>query len=257
MEHKVEKFQLSPSFTASTLPEDGATWPSYKHNKSAIMLNKTSSQLELLNKDSKLQNDKVSLDLSPDGGQLSITINGTTLNVTKNSCDITIGNFSIKLNSHLNRTPYPLSVIQPSTVAAVSLSLGNPLHIISTGDSPYVTAALSLIEGVLNEDAYLVAWSSNSQGDQFFNADQNNFYLAVDADNKIVALPGDVSDEGYIYRFKQEDIDGVQDLRYYVESDGKKYYMMVQPNGDITTLLAEDLELGSTTDTQCRFRLVV
>ena len=42
-----------------------------------------------------------------------------------------------------------------------------------------------------------------------------------------------------------------------MESDGKKYYMMVQPNGDITTLLAEDLELGSTTDTQCRFRLVV
>ena len=146
----MEKFQLSPSFTASTLPEDGATWPSYKHNKSTIMLNKTSSQLELLNKDSKLQNDKVSLDLSPDGGQLSITINGTTLNVTKNSCDITIGNFSIKLNSHLNRTPYPLSVIQPSTVAAVSLSLGNPLHIISTGDSPYVTAALSLSKLTIN-----------------------------------------------------------------------------------------------------------
>ncbi|XP_065910794.1 uncharacterized protein [Dysidea avara] len=256
MEHKVEKFQFSPSFTTSTLPEDGATWPSYKH-KSAIMLNKTSSQSELLNKDSKPQNDKVSLDLSPNGGQLSITINGTTLDATKNSCDINIGNFSIKLNSHLNRTPYPLSVIQPSTVAVVSVSLGNPLHIISTGDSPYVTAALSLIEGVLNEDAYLVAWSSNSQGDQFFNADQNNFYLAVDADNNIVALPGDVPDEGYIYRFKQEDIDGVQDLRYCVESDGKKYYMMIQPNGDITTLPAEDLELGSTIDTQCRFRLVV
>jgi len=38
-------------------------------------------------------------------------------------------------------------------------------------------------------------WSSNSQGDQFFNADQNNFYLAVDEDNNIVALPGDVPDE--------------------------------------------------------------
>ena len=140
----MEKFQFSPSFTASTLSEDGATWPSYKHNKPTIMLNKSSSQLELLNKDTKPQNDKVSLDLSPDGGQLSIIINETRLIVTKSSCDITIGNFSRKLNSHLNRTPYPLSVIQPSTVAAVSLSLGNPLHIISTGDSPYVTAALSL-----------------------------------------------------------------------------------------------------------------
>ena len=52
---------------------------------------------------------------------------------------------------------------------------------------------------MLNEDAYLVAWSSNSQGDQFFNADQNNFYLAVDADDNIVALPGDVSDEVCTY----------------------------------------------------------
>ena len=62
---------------------------------------------------------------------------------------------------------------------------------------------------------------------------------------------------GYIYKFKQEDIDGVQDLRFYVESDGKKYYMMVQPNGDIATLPAEDLVPGSTIDTQCRYRLVV
>ena len=57
--------------------------------------------------------------------------------------------------------------------------------------------------------------------------------------------------------FKEEAIDGVQDIWYYVESDGKKYYMMVQPNGDITSLPAEDLVLGSTIDTQCRFRLVV
>ena len=139
MEHKVEKFELSSSFTTSTLPEDGATWPSYKPNK------KTSSQLELFKKDIKPQNDdKVSLNLFPDGSQLNITINGTTLNVTKNSCDITIGNFSIKLsNQCCNRTPYPLSVIQPSTVAVVSDLLRNPIHIISTGDSLHVTAALS------------------------------------------------------------------------------------------------------------------
>ena len=108
-------------------------------------------------------------------------------------------------------------LIHPSTVIVVSIFFGAPLHIISTGDSPYVTAALSLgklvnhwhysywhlvlynsfstVQGVLNEDAYLVTWSSNSQGDQFFNADENNFYLAVDEDNNIVALPGDVPDE--------------------------------------------------------------
>jgi len=59
-----------------------------------------------------------------------------------------------------------------------------------------------------------------------------------------------------MYAFKEEAINGVQDIRYYVESDGK-CYMMVQPNGDITTLPAEDLVLGSTIDTQCRFRTVV
>jgi len=145
MEYKVEKFQLSPSLTIPTLLEDGTTWSSYKLNKPTNMSNKTSSQLELLKKSSKPQNDMVSLDLSPDGSQLNITINGTTLNVTKNSCDITIGSFSIKLNSHFNRTPYPLSAIEPSTVSVVSVPLGTPLHIISTGDSPpQVTAALSL-----------------------------------------------------------------------------------------------------------------
>ena len=33
------------------------------------------------------------------------------------------------------------------------------------------------------------------------------------------------------------------------ESEVKKYYMMVQPNGSITTLPAEDLVLGSTSTT--------
>ena len=151
MEYKVEKFQLSPSLTIPTLLEDGTTWSSYKLNKPTNMSNKTSSQLELLKKSSKPQNDKVSLALSPDGSQLNITINGTTLNVTKNSCDITIGNFSIKLsNQCCNRTPYPLSVIQPSTVAVVSVSLGTPLHIISTGDSTQVTATLSLSKLTIN-----------------------------------------------------------------------------------------------------------
>ena len=141
MEHKVEKFQPSPSFTA---PEDGATSHSHKVGNPTAMMKKASSQLDL---HSKPQHDKVSLDLSPNGSQLNITINGTTLKVTKNSCDISIGNFSIQLNSHSNKTPNPsndIIVEQPSAVAIVSLSLGTPLHIISTGDTPYVTAALSL-----------------------------------------------------------------------------------------------------------------
>jgi len=157
MEYKVEKFQLSPSLTIPTLPEPkgGATWSSYKLNKPTNMSNKTSNPLELLKKSSKPQNDKVSLDLSPDGSQLNISINGTTLNVTKNSCDITIGNFSIKLNNQCcNRIPYPLSAIQPSTVAVVSLSLGTPLHIISTGHSTQVTAALSISKLATTYNSY-------------------------------------------------------------------------------------------------------
>jgi len=60
-----------------------------------------------------------------------------------------------------------------------------------------------------------------------------------------------------IYSFKEETIDGVQDLWYYVESDGKKYCMMVQPNGDVTILPAEDLVPDSIIDIQCRFRTVL
>jgi len=140
MEYKVENFQPSPSFTAPTLVKDCTAKPSYK-------LSKSTGQMDLLKNDRKPQHDKVSLDLSPNGSQLNITINGTTLKVTKNSCDISIGNFSIKLNSHCNKTPNPsnnIIVEQPSAVAIVSLSLGTPLHVISTGDTPCVTAALSL-----------------------------------------------------------------------------------------------------------------
>ena len=150
MDCKVEKF------IPSCAPEDGDTMTSYICNKPTIMMNKTSSQLDLLKKDSKPQHDKVSLHLSTNGSQLNITINGTTLGVTKTSCDISIGNFCIQLNSHCTRTPYPSSYIQPpSTVAVVSLSLGNPLHIISTGDTPYVTAALSLRKYMNNDKAQL------------------------------------------------------------------------------------------------------
>jgi len=103
------------------------------------------------------------------------------------------------------------STLQPSIVSVVSRSLGTPLCIISTKDSPpQVTAALSLSElnsivtynnfliinpytdeGVQKSYAHLVTWSSNSQGDHFFSADNNNFHLAVNRMYNIVALQGD------------------------------------------------------------------
>jgi len=51
MEYKMEKFQSSSSFIAAALPQDGATWTSYKLNKPTTMWNKTSRQLELVKKD--------------------------------------------------------------------------------------------------------------------------------------------------------------------------------------------------------------
>jgi len=146
--HGIQSGKVSTQFFLhySKTTRRWCTWSSYKFNKPT----KTSSQVKLLKKDSKPQNDKISLDLSPNGSQLNITINGTTLNATKNLCDITIGNFSIKLNNYSNRTPYPLSTIEPSTVAVISRSLGTPLHIISIGNSPHVTAALSLSKSTIN-----------------------------------------------------------------------------------------------------------
>ena len=35
-------------------------------------------------------------------------------------------------------------ILKSSLIALLSLFLGTPLHIITTGDTPYVTAALSL-----------------------------------------------------------------------------------------------------------------
>ena len=50
---------------------------------------------------------------------------------------------SIKLDGHCVHLA-TMIVIQPSVLTVVSIFFGTPLHIISTGDSPHVTAALSL-----------------------------------------------------------------------------------------------------------------
>ena len=73
------------------------------------------------------------------------------------------------------------------------------IDIVRTVTWSYCSTNISTVEGVRNESAHLVSWSSDSQGNQFFNTDENKFYLAVDADNNIVALPGDVSGEACTY----------------------------------------------------------
>ena len=44
------------------------------------------------------------------------------------------------------------------------------------------------------------------------------------------------------------------DMRYYLETGGNKYYLMVGSDENITTLNANDLVLGSQNGTESRFR---
>ena len=56
-----------------------------------------------------------------------------------------------------------------------------------------------------------------------------------------------------MYTFRQEHVTN-DHMRYYLETDGNKYYLMVGSDGNITTLNANDLVLGSQNDTESRFR---
>ena len=158
MECKVEKFQMSPYFTASTLPQNGTQEGTCKPDKPTTVLTKRSSQFtEVLqtelpkkNKSSKkLDDTNVALNLCPDGSEINISINGTTLNATKTSLNVTIGNFIISINCHDPHTlimqdePIPPTPSQTSSVALGSFIQQNPLHVL-LGESPHVTATLSL-----------------------------------------------------------------------------------------------------------------
>ena len=145
MEHKVEKFQMSPCFVASTLPYNGTQERIHKSSKPVTVLRKRSSQFievlptELLKNNRPTEeagDDNVALNLCPDGSEINISINGTTLNATKTSLNITIGNFTININS-LIKQDAPL----PSLMAVFSITQGTPLHVV-LGDSPDVRATL-------------------------------------------------------------------------------------------------------------------
>lgn len=52
--------------------------------------------------------------------------------------------------------------------------------------------------------------------------------------------------------FSKEKLVGEQ-VRYYLETGGNKYYLMVTSNGNMSTLNADDLVLNSQNDIQTRF----
>ena len=57
-----------------------------------------------------------------------------------------------------------------------------------------------------------------------------------------------------MYTFRQEHVTN-DHMRYYLQRDGNKYYLMVGSDGDIDTLNANDVVLGSQNDTPSRFRI--
>ena len=217
MESNVEKFQMSPT---STLPPSGAQERIYQSNKPTTVLRKRSSQFievlsnELPKKDTSSEetgDDNVALNLCPDGSEVNISINGTTLTATKTSLNVTIGNFIININCchsnpHIVIVKDEPSPIQSSLVALGSFIQQNPLHVL-LGESPHATATLSLsklncqgtyvtvqviciavftAEGNSNPNAHLVTLSSNGQGAHFLSANNNTYYVAIDSDNILV-----------------------------------------------------------------------
>lgn len=162
MECKVEKFQMSPCCTASTLLRRSSLEQRHvcKSSKPATLLRRKSSQLELLStelqkkdrpasRETEEDGANVALNLCPDGSEINININGTRLTATKTSLNATIGNFNISINCCNDAcklikedTPIPQPPPVPSLVALVTTQ-GNPLHV-ALGDSPDVKATLSL-----------------------------------------------------------------------------------------------------------------
>ena len=57
-----------------------------------------------------------------------------------------------------------------------------------------------------------------------------------------------------MFTFRQELL-GNDLIRYYLETGGNKFYLMVAPDGKITALNANDLVLGSQNDVKSRFTI--
>ena len=58
-----------------------------------------------------------------------------------------------------------------------------------------------------------------------------------------------------MFTFRQEHL-GNDEIRYYLETGGSKFYLMVAPDGKITTLNVNDLVLGSQNDAKSRFSIL-
>ena len=59
-----------------------------------------------------------------------------------------------------------------------------------------------------------------------------------------------------MFTFREEATDNAEQVRYYLQTGGNKYYLMVASNGNLIALNANDLVLGSQSDTRSRFRII-
>ena len=143
MVSKVEKFEMSSYFTNGTQERiyqsttTSSKRPSQVLPTKLLEVNRPSEETCDDSIDLNLcSNNNVALNLCPDGSEVNISINGTTLTATKSSLNVTIGNFTINVNSLIKgHTP------MPSLVAVISITQGTPLHVVH-GDSPDVKATL-------------------------------------------------------------------------------------------------------------------
>ena len=143
----MEKFQMSPYFTASTMSHNGTEKGTHKSSEPIAEItmegpSKLESQLSEKN-NSKSDDASVALNFCPDGSKINISSNGTTLTATKTSLNATIGTFTININTHTLMTEdAPAPPLELSLVAVVTTH-GYPLHV-SLEDSPCVKATHSL-----------------------------------------------------------------------------------------------------------------
>ena len=143
----MEKFQMSPYFTASTMSHNGTEKGTHKSSEPIAEItkkgpSKLESQLSEKN-NSKSDDANVALNLCPDGSEMNISSNGTTLTATKTSLNATIGTFTININAHtLMIEDAPAPPLELSLVAVVTTH-GYPLHV-AVEDSPCVKATHSL-----------------------------------------------------------------------------------------------------------------
>ena len=136
----MEKLQMSPHFASPMLQHNGSQERIRNFDKPTTVLSKKSSQVpptQLLAQ--KESNDAdVTLNLCPNGSEINISVNETTLRATKSFLTTTIGSFTVNINSTIKQ-----DAPRPSLVPVISAIQGTPLHIV-LGNSPDVRATLSL-----------------------------------------------------------------------------------------------------------------